>query len=169
MAKKSTRKHVMQNLSYMLSLYHRYSAADRYLWYIVVDHRVYMYFTDKLPRSMFKVEPCSNKDSGTYGIRFRPTAQYKRHLIETGKATYIMTEAEFMAIAREDGKHINNGERFEKWATETLMGVKWEKDKIPFYVQGDIVLDGLQIQLKGEGATITNDSVLTNAKKALGY
>ena len=59
----------------------------------------------------------------------------------------------------------NKGEIFEKLVTE-FFGQTWVKDTIPFWVQGDIEVDGRQIQIKLDSATLMNTKQIAKFKRA---
>lgn len=59
----------------------------------------------------------------------------------------------------------NKGEIFEKLVTE-YFGQVWEKDNIPFWVQGDIEINGKQIQIKLDSATLMNTKQIAKLKNA---
>ena len=53
-----------------------------------------------------------------------------------------------------NGKY-NKGENFEKMVTE-YFGQEWHKDTVPFWEAGDITLDGKEVQIKLDSATLMN-------------
>lgn len=61
----------------------------------------------------------------------------------------------------------NDGDKFEKIVAEVLAGMVWKKTRTPFYEAGDITLNGEQIQVKLNGATLTDEKVIKNMKKKL--
>ena len=58
----------------------------------------------------------------------------------------------------------NKGEIFEKLVTE-YFGQTWEKDTIPFWVQGDINVNGRELQIKLDAATLMNTKQIEKFKK----
>ena len=58
----------------------------------------------------------------------------------------------------------NKGENFERLVHEHF-GQTWEKDHEPFTKCGDIRVDGVEIQIKFDGATFTNEKTLARQKK----
>jgi hypothetical protein len=60
----------------------------------------------------------------------------------------------------------NKGEIFEKLVTE-YFGQVWSKDNVPFYIDGDINVNGKKIQIKLDSATLMNTKQIKNIKKAL--
>lgn len=54
----------------------------------------------------------------------------------------------------------NKGEMFEKVITETFTTEKWVKDSVPFFVAGDVEINGEQVQIKLNGAELTNERIL---------
>lgn len=58
----------------------------------------------------------------------------------------------------------NKGENFERLVHERF-GQPWKKDHEPFTKCGDIRVDGVEIQIKFDGATFTNEKTLARQKK----
>ena len=54
----------------------------------------------------------------------------------------------------------NKGENFEKAVTEYFNQV-WHKDTVPFWEAGDITLDGKEVQIKLDSATLMNTNHIT--------
>ena len=65
-----------------------------------------------------------------------------------------------------ESEKYNKGEIFEKIVTE-YFGQEWKKDTIPFWEQGDINVDGKEIQIKFDGATLMNTKQVKKLKKGL--
>ena len=57
--------------------------------------------------------------------------------------------------------HWNKGEMFEKIITEMFTTEKWVKDSVPFHLAGDAVINGENVQIKLNGAELTNEKILT--------
>ena len=55
----------------------------------------------------------------------------------------------------------NKGEMFEKVITEMFTSEKWVKDSVPFHLAGDAVINGENVQIKLNGAELTNERILT--------
>ena len=51
--------------------------------------------------------------------------------------------------------------------TERLTDTVWTADSIPFYVQGDINVNGEEIQIKFDTAELTNERCLKNLIESL--
>jgi hypothetical protein len=58
----------------------------------------------------------------------------------------------------------NRGEIFEKLITE-YFGQEWKKDTVPFWEQGDIRLNGKEVQIKLDTATLTSTKQIARLKK----
>ena len=54
----------------------------------------------------------------------------------------------------------NKGEMFEKIITEMFTGEKWQKDSVPFFLAGDAVINGENVQIKLNQAELTNEKIL---------
>lgn len=130
----------------MLTAYERISAAHDYIVGFTFNHDLYMARTAGIPEELMSYEPASRGQG--YGLRLRVRKAHKLALLPT--AIKVGAEADL-----DDAKY-NRGEVFEKLVTE-YFGQVWVKDHIPFTVQGDINVDGVEIQIKLDGATFTNE------------
>ena len=93
----------------------------------------------------------------------RVTAEQAIIFIHSGKAVRLCSVEELKA----DAKH-NAGENFERIITETLTDELWVKDSVPFWVKGDINVNGEEIQIKLDGAELTNEKTLARAEALVG-
>ena len=143
-------------IDFMINLYNKFSAAHIYLvgfefsgsiWYVMLN------FVELM--DLLKGDRCSSKRGGWAKIRVRLTKDQKYVFVNSGRATKLGgTE-----ILNDESKY-NKGEQFEKVITETLTEETWQKDSIPFTVAGDITLNGEQVQIKFDGAELTNEKTL---------
>ena len=51
-------------------------------------------------------------------------------------------------------------ENFERELTERWTSETWVKDSVPFWVAGDMRVDGVEVQVKLDGAELTNERTL---------
>lgn len=109
---------------------------------------------------LLKYDRASSSKGGMLKIRVRADSKAKR--IFSGRA-FIVGKVEELI---EDKKY-NRGENFERIVTEKLCGEKWNKDSIPYYMAGDIVYKGRPIQVKFDGAELTNEKTYKNIKTLL--
>ena len=61
----------------------------------------------------------------------------------------------------------NDGEHFERVLTERWTGETWVKDSKPYYEGGDLRVNGVEIQVKLDGAELTNERVVLKGLAAL--
>ena len=101
----------------------------------------------------FKLDRASSKRGGFAKIRIKLTAKDRAEL----SATAELLGAE--DLLTKDSAH-NKGENFERELTERWMHETWVKDSVPFWVAGDIRVDGIEIQVKLDGAELTNERTL---------
>ncbi len=101
----------------------------------------------------FKLDRASSKRGGFAKIRIKLTAADRAELAQT--AELIGSESLLTA----DPKH-NKGENFERELTERWTSETWVKDSVPFWVAGDIRVNGVEIQVKLDGAELTNEKLL---------
>ena len=104
--------------------------------------------------AFFKLDRASSKRGGFAKIRIKLTAKDRAEL--SAKAELIGAED----LLTKDAKH-NKGENFERELTERWTAETWVKDSVPFYVAGDIRVDGVEIQVKLDGAELTNEKILS--------
>ena len=102
----------------------------------------------------FKLDRASSKRGGFAKIRIKLTAKDRAEL----SATAELIGAE--NLLTKDPAH-NKGENFERELTERWTAETWVKDSIPFWMAGDIRVDGVEIQIKLDGAELTNEKLLS--------
>lgn len=102
----------------------------------------------------FKLDRASSKRGGFAKIRIKLTAKDRAEL--SAKAELIGAEDLLTA----DPAH-NKGENFERELTERWTAETWVKDSVPFWVAGDIRVNGVEIQVKLDGAELTNEKTLS--------
>ena len=146
----------------MIHEYNKMSAAHKYIIGFLLNNIVY-YATISWNElcEFLKEDHASSKRGGTLKARIRISAKLKKEYVNTGKALPLCSMDEL-----KKGIY-NKGENFERVITETLTDTVWVKDSIPFYVQGDIQVNGEEIQVKFDGAELTNEKTLMNAKNLL--
>lgn len=138
----------------MMTAYKMLSAAHLYALGFVYNGLLYaVKLTFDELAQYFKLDRASSKRGGFAKIRIKLTAADRAKLSTT--AELIGPEM----LLGMDPKH-NRGENFERELTERWTGNAWEKDSIPFWVQGDIRVNGVEIQVKFDGAELTNEKML---------
>ena len=101
-----------------------------------------------------KLDRASKSHGGMLKIRIKLTAKDRAEL----SATAELIGAE--DLLTKDAKH-NKGENFERELTERWTAERWVKDSVPFWMAGDIRVGGVEIQIKLDGAELTNEKILT--------
>lgn len=101
----------------------------------------------------FKLDRASSKRGGFAKIRIKLTSADRAELAQT--AELLGSEALLTA----DPAH-NKGENFERELTERWTSETWVKDSVPFWVKGDITVNGEEVQVKLDGAELTNEKLL---------
>lgn len=139
----------------MLNNYNATSAADAYILGFSDKDRVYEIIVEHLPEWLIGLDRESSSHGGARKLRIKMTAINKRKLIAIG-AQYIGTVAEILTARK------NKGEAFEKWITEKA-GQDWVKDSIPYYIDGDITINGKKYQIKFDNASLANENTIAKA------
>ncbi len=141
------------NKNTMWKYYRNLSAAHTYILGFEVGHEVYM-ITRKHVGQFLSYEKASRGQG--MGLRLRMKSADRKRLVK--KAIRLGSVEEL-----KNGKY-NKGENFERLVFEHY-GQKWEKDTEPFTKCGDICVDGVEIQIKFDGATFTVEKTLKRQKK----
>lgn len=130
----------------MIRHYRNHSAAEEYI--IGFEYKKMLYFVkvaEILPRWL-NVEKASRNQGQNLRMRIRKAE--KLALINKGAICLGL------AAQLKQAKY-NKGEIFEKIITE-YYGQQWVKDTVPFWVQGDIKVNNVEIQIKLDAATLMN-------------
>ena len=144
----------------MIRTYLKHTAAHKYLVGFEQDGNIYYtVYAGMIADELLKMDRASSKKGGMLKIRVRLSAKIKRILTNSGKAVLIGSAA----LLNTDDSY-NKGERFERLITERLTNTVWHKDRIPFWQAGDICWNGEQVQIKFDGAELTNEKVLARAE-----
>lgn len=138
----------------MKTAYCNRSAAHKYALGFVFKGRLYVVTLSFAELSrFFKLDRASSKRGGFAKIRIKLTSKDRAELSETAE----LIGAESLLTA--DPAH-NKGENFERELTERWTSETWVKDSVPFWVAGDIRVNGEEIQVKLDGAELTNERAL---------
>lgn len=145
------------NKQTMIRNYRKYSAADAYILGFIYKHEVYMIEVPEIMPRYMRVEHESRKHGGAAKLQLRLPQCYQEQLIRKGAT----------CIGHEDilkGQY-NKGVEFERVINE-LNGQEFRgKDNVPFYVSGDITIEGKEIQIKFNGAQVVVERTLERLKK----
>ena len=133
----------------MIKKYRTASKADAYIIGFVKDNMVWFTTVNEIAPRFLNIEQASRNQGMNLRLRLRANhkAQLSRKAVCLGSAD-ILTADKY-----------NKGEIFEKVITE-YYGQTWTKDTVPFYVDGDITVDGVKIQIKLDSATLCNTKQL---------
>jgi len=143
----------------MVKVYESLAAAHKYIVGFTLANRLYyMVYSGMIADDMLKLDKAAESKGGMNKVRVRVSAKLRNMLVHSGKAVYVGS-----ADLLEGNDKYNKGERFERVITELLTGKKWEKDSVPFNVAGDINWNGEEVQIKFDGAELTNERTLTRA------
>ena len=139
----------------MMNAYNARSASHTYALGFVCGGKLYAQKLSFAELSKyFKLDHASSKRGGFAKIRVKLTSKDRAELSETAE----LIGAESLLTA--DPAH-NKGENFERELTERWTSETWVKDSVPFWVAGDIRVDGVEIQIKLDGAELTNEKLLS--------
>ena len=137
-----------------INTYRNYSAADSYILGFTYAHNLYMIEVNEIMPRFLSVEEASRNQGENLRLRFKK--KYKEQLLRKG--AIMLGSADCLTAEK-----YNKGEIFEKLVTE-YFGQAWKKDTIPFWIQGDINVNGKEIQIKLDSATLMNTKQIDRLK-----
>jgi len=138
----------------MKSLYNMLSASHLYILGFVAQNILYYAMMDfETLTKYMKMDRASSKRGGFAKLRIKLTREQKAELLRIAIACGVSEDL------TADSAH-NKGENFERIITELLTPEQWVKDSVPFNEAGDITLNGENVQIKFDGAEITNEKLL---------
>ena len=142
--------------NWMTETYNKNSASHSYWFGFTLAGLLYVVcgMTFDELSAYFKNDRASSAKGGFAKVRIKATSADLKALLP--KAILLGGE-EILA----DEKW-NTGIKFEKVVTERIAHQTWERDSVPFWVAGDIELNGTQIQVKFNGAELTNEKTIRN-------
>ena len=140
----------------MIKTYRKYSAADSYIVGFVFDKMLYFVEMAEIMPRFLNVEVASRNQGENLRLRLRKG--HKNNLMK--KNPICLGSAELLTESK-----YNKGEIFEKLVTE-YFGQIWEKDTVPFWVQGDININGKEVQIKLDSATLMNTKQVKKLQKS---
>ena len=140
--------------AWALPAYKRASAASKYALGFTLDGSVYVaYVGDDELDHVITIDRAS-RGAGLL-LRFKPTRAQKMFLLRFAE---VLCSADLFRAMVEESKY-NAGEVFEKLVTESF-GQTWVKDNVPFTEAGDITVNGEEIQIQFERASLANERQL---------
>ena len=146
------------NKETMIKNYRKFSAADAYILGFEYKHNIYYIMIDEIPPRYMTVEHESSKKGGAAKLQLRLKKAYREQLIRKG-ATLIGNEDILIG-------EYNKGVEFERIISE-MNGQKFRgKENVGFWVEGDLEINGKQVQIKYNGAQIVVEKTLERLKRA---
>ena len=143
-----------------IKYYRKYSRADAYILGFIYKHDLYAITVDEIMPRYMRVERSSSKKGGHEKLQFRLNNAYKEQLIRKG-AEKIGTDADLIEIKG------NKGVSFERMIYRMNGQEPRPKDSVRFTEGGDININGLEYQIKLEGAQIVEFRTLKKIQKEM--
>jgi hypothetical protein len=141
-------------MNWMTETYNKNSAAHIYYFGFVLAGLLYvvagMTFTEL--SAYFKMDRASSARGGFAKIRIRATVADLKALLP--KAVLLGSEGLLTEVTA------NKGDGFERVIVERYTAEKWAKNSVPFFKAGDATIDGEEVQIKLNGAELTNEKIL---------
>lgn len=135
-------------------IYIEKNAADKFI--LVVKYKGVLYAciveADEIALYM-KLDKASR--NGGYSLRFKPNRAERENLIFNHKSFPLCDTGKFNAMYKRS--KYNRGEVVEREVFRKF-NQYWKKDTIPFWIDGDITIDGIKYQIKYEKATFITEA-----------
>lgn len=148
-----------QKMTNMVTEYEKYSKAHSYILGFERKGNLYavkMGFEELAMSIRYTVSSRGNEQARIY-----ISSENRKAYIASGRAVIIAKAEELEA----DSKH-NKGDNFERIVSESY-GIAWTgKNSVPFWVAGDINVNGEEIQIKLQGGELTNSRAIESAQLA---
>lgn len=140
----------------MVTRWEARDAADAYILGFVRKGMLYAIRVNRIPEDAIKLNISSKDKHGNtmQTLRLKLSNALQDLLIAQG-ATLLGGEE---LVAKE--AKMNSGEKFEKLIIEWLTGKRWKKDSTPYWLAGDVKVNGEQLQIKFNNATLTTSKAL---------
>ena len=141
---------------WMVMAYEMVSKADEYWFGFILNHMLYVVkdIPFEVMARFFKKDIASQKKGGFQKIRIRARVEDLEGLLPI--ATLLGGE-ELLECVK------NKGDALEKVLCERFgEGNSTKHDSSKFWVCGDLVINGKQVQVKFNGAELTNERVFKN-------
>ena len=142
-------------IAWMIATYHTLSAADEYWFGFVVDHMTYVvpHMTFDELTAYLKPDFTSHKKGHKFILRVKASAEQCRALIP--QAILLGEEG---ILTR---KVKNAGDGLEQILSERFGDGQWVKhDSAGFNLSGDLRIDGKEVQVKFNSATLASEQYL---------
>jgi len=138
----------------MTTTYNKNSVAHEYWFGFVLAGLLYVVagMTFEQLAVYFKMDHASTAKGGFAKIRIKARSAEMKALREKA---LLLGSADLLT-----SDHWNKGEMFEKLITERFTGEQWVKDSVPFWIGPDAVINGKNVQIKLNGAELTNERTL---------
>lgn len=146
----------------MIKWYKHFNASDRYLVAFESDHELYYTEMASIPPRMIQVTRMSERLGGSPKLQMILNVQQKRQLVKKGAIK--IDELPEITVNGDT----NFGRRFEQYISEKN-GIEYKgHDRIGFWADGDITINGIKYQLKccvnSGGAQIAQERTLETLK-----
>lgn len=140
--------------NWMTETYNKNSAAHSYWFGFTFAGLLYVVcgMTFDELATYFKMDRASTAKGGFEKVRIRARSAELKALLP--KALLLGEENLLL------NEKWNKGEMFEKIITERFTAEQWVKDSVPFFKDGDATINGVKVQIKLNGAELTNEKIL---------
>ena len=147
--------------NWMTETYNKTSAAHEYWFGFVLCGLLYVVagMTFDELSAYFKNDRASSKKGGFAKVRIKARSADLKALLPKA---ILLGDASLLTNTT-----YNKGDAFEKVIVERYTAETWVKNSTPYFLDGDATINGVKVQIKLNGAELTNERTLRNHFPAL--
>lgn len=109
------------------------------------------------------VDKASNKNGGTYSLKYRPNQSQWALIISEAEEVKAICTVEYLENLKANSRK-NRGQLFEELVAQAFGGELETKSNLKFTEGGDMNLNGVAYQIKYTKATFTDERTLMNLR-----
>ena len=148
-------------LNTLLNAYETLNAATTHFLGFVLHGIVYGGYFREVPLEVLRLSTTSSKRHAVAQIRVYFHKATKLEMVANGTVKPIGTVEDLIV---KNG--YNRGDNFERLVAEINNIRGWKKNSVPFWIAGDLFINGEQVQVKFDGAELVNETKLNTARLA---
>ena len=142
--------------------YNRLTGADETYLFFIYKNDLYLHTCKHIQEEWTRADRDSKKNGGGLKYRMGLKVATKKELIENPNTIKVMTKAEFLDLPVK-----NNGDKCELYLEMLNGNNDFKHNSVRFDKGGDVEINGKQIQVKFQNASITSVSTLEKVMQGL--
>lgn len=142
--------------------YNRLTGAEETYLFFIYKNDLYLHTCKHINEDWARTDRDSKKNGGGLKYRMRLKVATKKELLEDTNTRKVMTKAEFLELPVK-----NKGDKCELYLEMLNGNNDFKHNSVRFDKGGDVEIDGKQVQVKFENASITSVATLEKVMQGL--